>query len=242
MAIGQAYEAIKYGKQTVMIAGGAEELRAAGSAVFDVLLATSVQNDHPETTPRPFDANRDGLVVGEGAGCLILEEYEHAQARGATIYAEIVGYGSNTDGQHVTRPDSEMMGRCMQLALKDAQLTAADIDYVNAHGTSTDQGDIAESQATVRILGQKPISSLKSYFGHTLGACGAIEAWLSIEMMQRNQFVPTLNLDNIDPACAELDYICGDIRPMSAKIIMTNNFAFGGINTSLIFKNNIDHN
>ena len=242
MAIGQAYEAIKYGKQTVMIAGGAEELSAAGSAVFDVLLATSVQNDHPEKTPRPFDANRDGLVVGEGAGCLILEEYEHAQARGATIYAEIVGYGSNTDGQHVTRPDSEMMGRCMQLALKDAQLTAVDIDYVNAHGTSTDQGDIAESQATVRILGQKPISSLKSYFGHTLGACGAIEAWLSIEMMQRNQFVPTLNLDNIDPACAELDYICGDIRPMSAKIIMTNNFAFGGINTSLIFKNNIDHN
>lgn len=242
MAIGQAYEAIKYGKQTVMIAGGAEELSAAGSAVFDVLLATSVQNDHPEKTPRPFDANRDGLVVGEGAGCLILEEYEHAQARGATIYAEIIGYGSNTDGQHVTRPDSEMMGRCMQLALKDAQLTAADIDYVNAHGTSTDQGDIAESQATARILGQKPISSLKSYFGHTLGACGAIEAWLSIEMMQRNQFVPTLNLDNIDPACAELDYICGDIRPMSAKIIMTNNFAFGGINTSLIFKNNIDHN
>ena len=242
MAIGQAYEAIKYGKQTVMIAGGAEELSAAGSAVFDVLLATSVQNDHPEKTPRPFDANRDGLVVGEGAGCLILEEYEHAQARGATIYAEIIGYGSNTDGQHVTRPDSEMMGRCMQLALEDAQLTAADIDYVNAHGTSTDQGDIAESQATVRILGQKPISSLKSYFGHTLGACGAIEAWLSIEMMQRNQFVPTLNLDNIDPACAELDYICGDIRPMSAKIIMTNNFAFGGINTSLIFKNNIDHN
>ncbi|HAA07225.1 MAG TPA: beta-ketoacyl-ACP synthase [Acinetobacter schindleri] len=242
MAIGQAYEAIKYGKQTVMIAGGAEELSAAGSAVFDVLLATSVQNNHPEKTPRPFDANRDGLVVGEGAGCLILEEYEHAQARGATIYAEIIGYGSNTDGQHVTRPDSEMMGRCMQLALKDAQLTAADIDYVNAHGTSTDQGDIAESQATVRILGQKPISSLKSYFGHTLGACGAIEAWLSIEMMQRNQFVPTLNLDNIDPACAELDYICGDIRPMSAKIIMTNNFAFGGINTSLIFKNNIDHN
>ena len=242
MAIGQAYEAIKYGKQTVMIAGGAEELSAAGSAVFDVLLATSVQNDHPEKTPRPFDANRDGLVVGEGAGCLILEEYEHAQARGATIYAEIIGYGSNTDGQHVTRPDSEMMGRCMQLALKDAQLTAADIDYVNAHGTSTDQGDIAESQATVRILGQKPISSLKSYFGHTLGACGAIEAWLSIEMMQRNQFVPTLNIDNIDPACAELDYICGDIRPMSAKIIMTNNFAFGGINTSLIFKNNIDHN
>ena len=236
MAIGQAYEAIKYGKQTVMIAGGAEELSAAGSAVFDVLLATSVQNDHPEKTPRPFDAKRDGLVVGEGAGCLILEEYEHAQARGATIYAEIVGYGSNTDGQHVTRPDSEMMGRCMQLALKDAQLAAADIDYVNAHGTSTDQGDIAESQATARILGKKPISSLKSYFGHTLGACGAIEAWLSIEMMRRNQLVPTLNLDQIDSACGDLDYIVSDMRSAESQMMMSNNFAFGGINTSLIFK------
>lgn len=236
MAIGQAYEAIKYGKQTVMIAGGAEELSAAGSAVFDVLLATSVQNDHPEKTPRPFDANRDGLVVGEGAGCLILEEYEHAQARGATIYAEIVGYGSNTDGQHVTRPDSEMMGCCMRLALKDARLTAADIDYVNAHGTSTDQGDIAESQATARILGKKPISSLKSYFGHTLGACGAIEAWLSIEMMRRNQLVPTLNLDQIDSACGDLDYIVSDMRSAETQMVMSNNFAFGGINTSLIFK------
>jgi 3-oxoacyl-[acyl-carrier-protein] synthase II len=236
MAIGQAYEAIKYGKQIVMIAGGAEELSAAGSAVFDVLLATSVQNDHPEKTPRPFDASRDGLVVGEGAGCLILEEYEHAQARGATIYAEIVGYGSNTDGQHVTRPDSEMMGLCMQLALKDAQLTAEDIDYVNAHGTSTDQGDIAESQATARILGKKPISSLKSYFGHTLGACGAIEAWLSIEMMRRNQLVPTLNLDQIDSACGDLDYVVSGMRSAETQTMMSNNFAFGGINTSLIFK------
>ena len=236
MAIGQAYEAIKYGKQTVMIAGGAEELSAAGSAVFDVLLATSMQNDRPEVTPRPFDANRDGLVVGEGAGCLILEEYEHAKKRGATIHAEIIGYGSNTDGQHVTRPDSEMMGRCMQFALKDAQLTAADIDYVNAHGTSTDQGDIAESQATAQILGKKPISSLKSYFGHTLGACGAIEAWLSIEMMHRKQLVPTLNLDQIDSACGDLDYIVSGMRSAETQIIMSNNFAFGGINTSLIFK------
>lgn len=236
MAIGQAYEAIKYGKQKVMLAGGAEELSAAGSAVFDVLLATSAQNDHPEKTPRPFEKNRDGLVVGEGAGCLILEEYEYAKARGAKIYAEIIGYGSNTDGQHVTRPDSEMMGRCMQLALKDAQVTADQIDYVNAHGTSTDQGDIAESQATARILGKKPISSLKSYFGHTLGACGALEAWLSIEMMLRNEFTPTLNLDEVDEACGDLDYIVGEARKMQANIIMSNNFAFGGINTSLIFK------
>lgn len=237
MAIGQAYEAIKYDKQTLMLAGGAEELSAAGSAVFDVLLATSTQNEHPEATPRPFDAKRDGLVIGEGAGCLILEEYEHAKARGAKIYAEIVGYGSNTDGQHVTRPDSEMMGRCMQLALKDAQLTAEDIDYVNAHGTSTDQGDIAESQATAHVLGYKPISSLKSYFGHTLGACGAIEAWLSIEMMLRQEFIPTLNLDEIDPACGDLDYIQHQSRQLNANLIMSNNFAFGGINTSLILKN-----
>ncbi|MCT8090179.1 beta-ketoacyl-ACP synthase [Acinetobacter sp. C_4_1] len=236
MAIGQAYEAIKYGKQTVMLAGGAEELSAAGSAVFDVLMATSSQNEHPEKTPRPFDSKRDGLVVGEGAGCLILEEYEHAKARGAKIYAEIIGYGSNTDGQHVTRPDSEMMGRCMQLALSDAQIPADRIDYVNAHGTSTDQGDIAETQATARVVGKKPISSLKSYFGHTLGACGAIEAWLSIEMMQRSQFIPTLNLDEIDAACGDLDYIVKQSRNMHADIIMSNNFAFGGINTSLIFK------
>lgn len=236
MAIGQAYEAIKYGKQTVMLAGGAEELSAAGSAVFDVLMATSSQNEHPEKTPRPFDSKRDGLVVGEGAGCLILEEYEHAKARGAKIYAEIIGYGSNTDGQHVTRPDSEMMGRCMELALSDAQIPADQIDYVNAHGTSTDQGDIAETQATARLLGKKPISSLKSYFGHTLGACGAIEAWLSIEMMQRSQFIPTLNLDEIDAACGDLDYIVKQSRNMHADIIMSNNFAFGGINTSLIFK------
>ena len=236
MAIGQAYEAIKYGKQTVMLAGGAEELSAAGSAVFDVLLATSGQNEHPEKNPRPFDAQRDGLVVGEGAGCLILEEYEHAKARGTQIYAEIIGYGSNTDGQHVTRPDSDMMGRCMQLALADAQIQADQIDYVNAHGTSTDQGDIAETQATARILGNKPISSLKSYFGHTLGACGAIEAWLSIEMMQRSQFIATLNLEQIDQACGDLDYIVNDSRNMHADIIMSNNFAFGGINTSLIFK------
>ncbi|MGB9189855.1 beta-ketoacyl-ACP synthase [Acinetobacter sp.] len=236
MAIGQAYEAIKYGKQTVMLAGGAEELSAAGSAVFDVLMATSSQNEHPEKTPRPFDSKRDGLVVGEGAGCLILEEYEHAKARGAKIYAEILGYGSNTDGQHVTRPDAEMMGRCIQLALSDAQITADQVDYVNAHGTSTDQGDIAETQATARVLGKKPISSLKSYFGHTLGACGAIEAWLSIEMMQRSQFIPTLNLDEIDAACGDLDYIVKQSRNMHADIVMSNNFAFGGINTSLIFK------
>jgi 3-oxoacyl-[acyl-carrier-protein] synthase II len=129
-----------------------------------------------------------------------------------------------------------MMGRCMQMALKDAQLDASEIDYVNAHGTSTAQGDVAESQATQRVLGFKPISSLKSYFGHTLGACGAIEAWLGIEMMNRGELIPTLNLDEIDPLCGELDYITQQVRTANINIMMSNNFAFGGINTSLIFK------
>lgn len=236
MAIGQAYEAIKYGKQTIMLAGGADELSSGSAIIFDTLFATSCKNETPQLTPQPFDEQRDGLVIGEGSGCLILEEYEHAKARGATIYAEIIGYGSNTDGKHVTQPDSEQMGRCMQLALDDAALTAQDIDYVNAHGTATEQGDIAESQATARILGKKPISSLKSYFGHSLGACGAIEAWLSIEMLHRKCFVPTLNLQKVDDRCGDLDYIMHESRTIDANIIMSNNFAFGGINTSLIFK------
>ncbi len=236
MAIGQAFEAIKYGKQTVMLAGGAEELSVASAAVFDVLFATSCKNDQPENTPRPFDQDRDGLVIGEGAACLILEEYEHAKARGAKIYAEVLGYGSNTDGKHVTQPDHEQMGRCMELALNDANITPEQVGYVNAHGTSTEQGDIAESQATARVLGKKPISSLKSYFGHTLGACGAIEAWLSIDMLNRQQFVPTINLEQIEARCGDLDYIMGQAREINTNIIMSNNFAFGGINTSLIFK------
>lgn len=236
MAIGQAYEAIKYGKQTVMLAGGAEELSATGAAVFDVLFATSQRNDSPNTTPQPFDQHRDGLVVGEGAGCLILEEFEHAKARGATIYAEIMGYGSNTDGAHVTQPQQQTMAQCMRLSLNDAALEADVIGYVSAHGTATDQGDIAESNATAQVLGKKPISSLKSYFGHTLGACGAIEAWLGIEMLNRDQFVPTLNLQQIDERCGDLDYIQYQTRPITTEYIMSNNFAFGGINTSLIFR------
>lgn len=236
MAIGQAYEAIKYGKQTVMLAGGAEELTVASSAVFDVLFATSTKNDTPKHTPSPFDKDRDGLVIGEGSACLILEEYEHAKARGATLYAEIIGYGSNTDGVHVTRPESEQMGQCMALALADAKVAPQMIEYVNAHGTATEQGDIAESTATARILGKKPISSLKGHFGHTLGACGAIEAWLTIEMMNRNTFIPTLNLAQVDERCGDLDYITKEARHLTADIVMSNNFAFGGINTSLIFK------
>lgn len=235
--IGYAYETIRAGKQTAMIAGGSEELSPVYAAVFDTLFATSVCNDAPSTTPRPFDSARDGLVTGEGAGCLVLEEREHALRRGATIYAELVGYGTNSDGCHVTQPNADTMQVAMQLALDDAGLRAADIGYVNAHGTSTQHGDIAESLATARLFGpDMPISSLKSYMGHTLGACGALEAWFTIEMMREGWFAPTLNLNQVDPNCGELDYIKGEGRVLDCDYVMSNNFAFGGINTSLIFK------
>jgi 3-oxoacyl-[acyl-carrier-protein] synthase II len=235
--IGYAYEAIKTGKQIAMIAGGAEELDATEAAVFDTLFATSVRNDTPELTPRPFDRERDGLVIGEGAGCLILEEREHALARGATIYAEIVGFGTNSDGTHVTQPNAATMKVAMQLALEDADLPPDAIGYVNAHGTATQQGDVAETQATAAVFGRPvPISSLKSYMGHTLGACGALEAWFSIEMMREGWFAPTINLNEVDPACGDLDYIRDGGRHFGCEYVMSNNFAFGGINTSLIFK------
>jgi len=235
--IGYAYEAIKHGQQRLMIAGGAEELSASEAAVFDTLFATSLRNDAPEYTPRPFDRDRDGLVIGEGAGTLILEEREHALARGAKIYAELVGFGTNSDGLHVTQPDSASMQRALGLALNDAQLPPAAIGYISAHGTATEHGDIAESQATFAVFADRtPISSLKSYTGHTLGACGVLEAWVAINMMREGWFHPTVNLDNIDPACAPLDYIQGEIRSLDCEYVMSNNFAFGGINTSLIFK------
>lgn len=235
-AIGYAYEAIRYGKQTVMLAGGAEELSAASAAVFDLLFATSTRNDRPALTPRPFDKNRDGLVVGEGAATLVLEEYEHARARGAFILAEIVGFGTNSDGAHITQPEAETMAAAMRLALDDAGLPVSAVGYVSAHGTATDRGDIAESHATAEVLGSTvPISSMKSYLGHTLGACGAIEAWWAIEMMHRRWFAPTLNLDEPDPACAPLHHITGAGLSLDTDCVMSNNFAFGGINTSLIF-------
>lgn len=235
-AIGYAYEAIKHGYQTVMVAGGAEELCPTESAVFDTLFATSLKNEDPKSTPRPYDSDRDGLVIGEGAGTLVLEEYEHAVARGAKIYAEIIGFASNCDAAHVTQPQMETMQICMEMALKNASIPAEKIDYVSAHGTATDRGDIAESNATANALGKVPISSLKSYFGHTLGACGAIEAWLGLEMMHTGWFNPTLNLENLDEQCGDLDYIAGQGRELDVKYLMSNNFAFGGINTSIIFK------
>lgn len=236
-AIGYAWEAIRHGYQTVMVAGGAEELCPSEAAVFDTLFATSQRNDAPQSTPSPFDQHRDGLVIGEGAGTLILESLEHAQARGATIYAELVGFHTNCDAAHITQPQRETMQICIERALKSAGLEASQIGYINAHGTATDRGDIAESLATAAVFGdQTPVSSLKSYFGHTLGACGALEAWMSIQMMREGWFAPTLNLTQPAQECGALDYIMGEPRKLETDFIQTNNFAFGGINTSLIFK------
>jgi len=234
--IGYAYESIKFGRQTVMIAGGAEELHLAAAVVFDLLFTTSKMNDHPEKTPRPFDAQRDGLVVGEGAATLILESLEHAQKRDAPILAEIIGFATNCEGSHVVTPSPAGMKAVMRQALKDASLSPDTIDYVNAHATATEAGDIAESHATAECFGRPvPISSLKSYMGHTLGACGAIEAWICIELMREGWMPPTINLEQVDARCAPLDYLTAP-REASLDCVMSNNFAFGGINTSLILK------
>jgi 3-oxoacyl-[acyl-carrier-protein] synthase II len=237
MAIGYAYESIRWNKADVMIAGGAEELDITESAVFDTLFATSTRNDRPETSPRPYDRDRDGLVIGEGAATLILEERERALARGAPIYAEVVGFASNSDGCHATLPQPESMEKVQHMALEDANLDPDAIGFVSGHGTGTEWGDIAETVTTNRVFGERvPIHSLKSYFGHTLGACGAIEAWLGIEMMREGLFVPTINLDVVDDRCASLDYIMGEPRKIDTEYLMSNNFAFGGINTSLVFR------
>ncbi len=235
--IGYAYESIKFGQQQMMVAGGAEQLCPTEAAVFDTLFATSTCNDTPELSPRPFDKDRDGLVIGEGASSLILEELESAIARGATIYAEIVGFGTNCDGTHVTQPNAETMQAAMQAALDDAQLSPTDIGYISAHGTATDRGDAAESAATHAIFGnQTPFSSFKSFTGHTLGACGALEAWVGINMINEGWAHATANLKQIAEDCADLDYIQGEARKIDTDYFMSNNFAFGGINTSLIFK------
>jgi 3-oxoacyl-[acyl-carrier-protein] synthase II len=182
--IGYGYEAIKFGQQEVMLGGGAEELHEMDVAVFDILFSSSTRNDEPERTPRPFDVARDGLVVGEGAGCLILEELEHARRRGARIHAEVLGYGTNCDGNHMTNPDPAGMEAVMRLALSDAGIGADEVGYVNAHGTATEIGDIAESHATLAVFGDRtPVSSLKGHLGHTLGACGALEAWMTLAMV-----------------------------------------------------------
>ncbi|MDX2054835.1 MAG: beta-ketoacyl-ACP synthase [Polyangiaceae bacterium] len=238
MGIGYAFEAIRAGWQDAMLCGGAEEMHFVHAGIFDILFATSTKfNTRPDLSPRPFDSQRDGLVVGEGAGTLVLEEYEHARRRGAHIHAELMGYGTNCDGTHVTAPSAEGMAGVIRLALESAGMNASQLDYVNAHGTGTEAGDRAESLAAQSILGEKvAFSSTKGHTGHTLGACGAIEAIFSISAIQ-NAFVPeTRNLVETDPLCAKLNYIKAAPRQQPVKVVMSNNFAFGGINTSLIFQ------
>jgi 3-oxoacyl-[acyl-carrier-protein] synthase II len=235
-ALGYAYEAIKYGAMDTMICGGAEELHFSHAGIFDVMRATSNRyNDRPDMAPRPFDRDRDGLVIGEGAGTLVLEEYESAKAKGKKMHAEVLGFATNCDGSNLTSSSRESMAIAMKAALADARLDPKDIGYVNAHATATEIGDLMESQATFDTFGDRvPVSSLKGHLGHTLGACGTIEAALGIRMMHGNYIVPTRNLDNPDPRCAPLDYVMGGERKAKFDAFISNKFAFGGLNTSVI--------
>jgi 3-oxoacyl-[acyl-carrier-protein] synthase II len=237
-AVGYGYEAVKHGIMESMVCGGAEELHFMHAGIFDIMYATSTKyNDKPDRSPRPFDKNRDGLVVGEGAGTVVLETYERAMARGAPIVAEIIGYGTNCDGTHVTSPSVQGMAGAMRLALADAKLSPDAIEYINAHATATTVGDIAESRATMEVFGDKtPISSTKGFSGHTLGGCGTIELAYCVAMMRDGFLAPNRNLEEVDPECARLSYVVGDPREAKPKICMSNNFAFGGINTSIIIR------
>lgn len=241
LALGNAAELIRWGVQDVMIAGGGEEFSPTQVAVFDTLYATSLKNDAPRATPAPYDADRDGLVVGDGAATFILEAHEHARARGAKILAELVGFAETTDGTHVTNPNAETMAFALKAALADAGLDGTAIGYVNGHGTATKAGDAAETAATRAVFGRAvPISSVKSYTGHTLGACGALEAALTVKSLAAGWYPPTLNLKQPASDCAELDYLVGEGRQIDAEYAMTNNFAFGGVNTSLVFRRATD--
>jgi 3-oxoacyl-[acyl-carrier-protein] synthase II len=237
--IGFGYEAISRGKAPVMITGGAEELHLLHAAIFDVLMATTSNfNDRPHETPRPFDAARDGLVVSEGAGCLVLEEYEHARRRGANMYAEILGYWTNASGAHLTDSDPASMEECMRAALTDAGIDAADVEHVSAHATATETGDQAEAEATHRVYGpETPVTALKGHMGHTLGASGAIEAIASILMGREGFMAYTLNLSQPDPAFPPLNHIMKEPLDRGFILGVNNNFAFGGVNTSLVIKN-----
>lgn len=235
LAIGFAYEQIKYGIQNIMIAGSSEEYNYYHYLGLDLLGTLSLAKINEACVP--FSKNRDGFVFGEGSGTLILEELEHAKARGAKIYAEIIGFANNSDGSHFTNPCQEAQENVMKLALKDANISPNDIDYVNAHATATIAGDISESNAIKNVFNRDiQVSSLKSYMGHTLGACGALETILSVKMLQNNWLAPTINLKEIDNKCAELDYIINTGRSNEVNIIMKNSFGFGGINGSLILK------
>jgi 3-oxoacyl-[acyl-carrier-protein] synthase II len=240
-AVGDAFRMIRYGDADVMIAGGAEAaVCKLGIAGFVACRALSTRfNDRPEMGSRPYDKDRDGFVMGEGAGVLVLEEYEHAQARGVKIYAEVTGYGLSGDAYHITAPalDGDGGFRAMTAALKDAGLKPSQIDYINAHGTSTPVGDVAETEAIKTVFGSHakavPVSSTKSMTGHLLGAAGAAELIFCIKAIEQNIIPPTINLDNPDPAC-DLDYVPHKAREMKVDIAMSNSFGFGGHNATLL--------
>lgn len=240
--IGQSARIIKYGDADVMIAGGAEMASThTGMAGFAAARALSTRNDDPERASRPWDKDRDGFVLGDGAGVLVLEEYEHAKKRGAKIYAELTGFGMSGDAFHMTNPlaGGEGAAQCMQSSFKDSEINASEVDYINAHGTSTPAGDIAETVAIKAALGEHAnkvaISSTKSMIGHLLGAAGGVEAVFSILAIRDQVAPPTINLDNQDPAC-DLDYVPNTAREMKIDIALSNSFGFGGTNGSLVFR------
>jgi 3-oxoacyl-[acyl-carrier-protein] synthase II len=240
--IGEAARIIMYGDADVMVAGGSEMATSPTSlGGFASAKALSRRNDEPLLASRPWDKDRDGFVLSDGAGVMVLEELEHAKRRGATIYAEVVGFGMSADAYHMTQPPAggEGAARCMRYALRDAGLNPSDIDYINAHGTSTPAGDIAETQAIKTTMGDHAykvaISSTKSMTGHMLGAAGGIEAIFSVLALRDQVAPPTINLDNPDPAC-DLDFIPHHARKMAMEYVMSNSFGFGGTNGTLIFK------
>jgi 3-oxoacyl-[acyl-carrier-protein] synthase II len=239
--IGDAFRLIQRGDADVMVAGGAEAaVTPLGVAGFAAAKALSFRNDEPARASRPFDKDRDGFVLGEGAGVVVLEEWEHARRRGARVYAELIGYGMNSDAYHITAPPEEGEGavRCMELALKDAHIAKDQIGYINAHGTST-MADAIETRAIKAVFGEQasriPVSSTKSMTGHLLGAAGGIEAVFSILALHHGLLPPTINLENPDPAC-DLDYVPNKARPAAIQVALSNSFGFGGVNACLIFK------
>jgi 3-oxoacyl-[acyl-carrier-protein] synthase II len=237
-SIGLGYEMVKYGMQDAMLCGGADEYDTTTVAVFDNLLACSIAyNDTPQATPRPFDQNRDGLVVGEGAGIVLLEELKSAKDRGADILAEVIGFASNNNGGDLILPNLDGITATLQLALDDAGIAPGEVDFISAHATATKMGDVIEAQAIDAIYGSSPlVTGLKSYMGHTMGACGVIELILTLYMMKEGFIAPTLNLDTVDERCSMLRHTSGLTRT-ETNIAAVQNFAFGGVNTSLLIKN-----
>jgi 3-oxoacyl-[acyl-carrier-protein] synthase II len=229
------WELIRAGLYDVVIVGGADELHYTSVAVFDNVMATSVgYNDRPELSPRPFDKNRDGLVVGEGAGVLVLESLSHAKNRDAKILAEFNGGAYLCDGTHMSQPQAPSMAQTMELALERSKISADKVDYVNAHATATVLGDPQETLATSQVFGSNIlVSSLKGHLGHTLAACGAIELLASIEMIRQEILIPTLHLEEVDPSCSQVQHV-GTVRGSKVNTILSNNFAFGGMNTACV--------